>query len=332
MIAIDAVRQVELELSSYCNASCPLCPRNLFGYPYNSGYNVKHLTLDNIKKIFSREFLMQLKIITFEGNFGDFSMNPQTPDIVDWLLEQNSNLIIEAHTNGSTNNKTYWQRLHNVDIFFCLDGLEDTHNIYRRNTNFKKILKNAQAHIKAGGNAYWKMIKFDHNKHQIDECKQLATELGFKGFSLIDHGRDNGPVFDNNGNHLYNIGPWTGETDIVKILDIIANSDILLEDICETEKPELNCMSKIKSEIYIDCNGLVYPCCYMGFKPDSYGHGRWHQPINKQLKNIVKNNNALEFGLENAIQWFAEIEKCWNIDKFDNGRLLVCDSNCGKCK
>ena len=54
MINYSDIKNCEIELSSFCNAECPLCPRNLFGYPYNSGYTVRHLTLDNIKTIFDK--------------------------------------------------------------------------------------------------------------------------------------------------------------------------------------------------------------------------------------------------------------------------------------
>ena len=54
MIKYADIRHVELELSSHCNARCPLCPRNLFGYTYNTGYIVKHLTLNEVKTIASQ--------------------------------------------------------------------------------------------------------------------------------------------------------------------------------------------------------------------------------------------------------------------------------------
>ena len=46
------------------------------------------------------------------------------------------------------------------------------------------IIKNAQAFIDAGGYAVWKMIKFDHNEHQVEDCRALAKNLGFQRFDL----------------------------------------------------------------------------------------------------------------------------------------------------
>ena len=46
---------------------------------------------------------------------------------------------------------------------FAIDGLEDTNHIYRRNTDWVKIVQNATAYIAAGGRAEWDFIVFAHN-------------------------------------------------------------------------------------------------------------------------------------------------------------------------
>ena len=43
-----------------------------------------------------------------------------------------------------------------------------------------------QGFIDAGGEATWQMIKFNHNSHQIDECRTLAKKLKFKDFELVE--------------------------------------------------------------------------------------------------------------------------------------------------
>ena len=51
MILYNDIKDVHLEISSLCNASCPWCPRTFWGYPYNGGYPEVNLTLDHAKKI-----------------------------------------------------------------------------------------------------------------------------------------------------------------------------------------------------------------------------------------------------------------------------------------
>ena len=84
------------------------------------------------------------------------------------------------------------------------------------------------------------------------------------------------------------------------------------------------CEVKKDKSVYIAANGEVYPCCYTGFYPKSV-----KLDGNEQLKKIVNNNNAKEVGLENAIKWFTEIENCWDLKTYEEGRLLFCDQACG---
>ena len=80
----------------------------------------------------------------------------------------------------------YWTKVGNVlknlkrhSVIFGIDGLSDTHHIYRRNTKYEDVINNAKAFIAAGGRANWQYIIFDHNKHQTEEAKHIAKELGF---------------------------------------------------------------------------------------------------------------------------------------------------------
>ena len=73
----------------------------------------------------------------------------------------------------------------------------------------------------------------------------------------------------------------------------------------------------------------MYPCCYTGFYPRTYGHGQYYQVVNQQLKNIIEPNNAIETSLEESIGWFNTIEQSWNNPDFKQGRLVICNDVCG---
>ena len=143
MIDYDNILHCELELSSYCNAECPLCPRNLFGYPYNSDYTVRHLTLDNVKTMLDRKFCDRVNF-TFEGNFGDPVMNPEILSILEYL-----NSPVKIYTNGSMQNQKFWKTIaqFNVHVFFGIDGLAGTHEIYRRGTKWQTVIDLSLIHI-----------------------------------------------------------------------------------------------------------------------------------------------------------------------------------------
>lgn len=333
MISYQDIRDVHLELSTLCNASCPWCPRTFWGYPYNGGYPEVSMTLDQSKKIFSRNFLTQLTSIRVNGNFGDIVMNPDGADIIEYFRSCNQDLKITISTNGSARDRDFWQRLARADceVLFALDGLEDTHHLYRQNTIWSTVIKNSQTFINAGGSATWKMIRFKHNLHQIDACQDLSKNLGFQRFELVDHGRDTAPVFDRHGNLSHVLGDYRGETDFKVLFHGKRNDKILLEDILpgRTPKTKISCETKILKSIYIAANGDVSPCCYTGLFPKTYGAGQYHQAVNSQLAPLIKKNNALEYPLETCIEWFNDIEKSWKIRDYTPGRLVVCDDNCG---
>ena len=48
--------------------------------------------------------------------------------------------------------------------------------------------------IEAGGVAYWDMLVFKHNEHQIEEVRQLAKNMGFKNVRIKS---PDGLVWDN---------------------------------------------------------------------------------------------------------------------------------------
>ena len=338
MYTIKDIEEVHLEISSECNAACPKCPRNLCGYPYNDGYEEHSLTLVEAQRIFSPVFLGQLRKITINGNFGDIVMNPAALDIVKYFkqhMTRHSEIAIS--TNGGAKDRVFWRQLGElgVIVYFCIDGLEDTHSIYRRNTVYSTVIRNAEAFIGSGGHAVWKMIDFDHNRHQHGQAQAIATQMGFKEFELIDHGRSQGPIYDKDKNIVFVMGK-PDITDFDVIFDQLANPNAVTDiDNHPIEiKSPINCEAVEKKSIYITSVGEVYPCCYLGFAPKTFGHGshNYLNAVNTQLRPLISNNNAVQRPLEECIAWFNDIEKTWDIATYKEGRLIACNNMCGGCK
>jgi len=338
LYAVEDIREVHLEISSECNAACPKCLRNLCGYPHNNGYVEHSMTLAEAQKIFTPAFLNHLDIIKISGNFGDIVMNPDAVEIIEYFKQHiHSTSMVVVSTNGGARDRVFWSRLAElgVIVLFCIDGLEDTHSIYRRNTLYSTVIQNAELFIAGGGQAIWKMIDFDHNKHQQEQARTIAGEMGFWKFELIDHGRNQGPIYDKDKKIVFVMGkPDNTAFDI--IFDQLAAPGAV-PDIAgypvELKGPIACEAAKMKS-IYVTSVGEVYPCCYLGFSPRTFGHGTasYLNVVNTQLRPLLGNNNALEYSMAECIEWFANIEKTWDLPTYGKGRLVACNHSCGTCK
>ena len=327
-----------MEFSSICNARCPMCARNLMGYPYNQGYKETNLPLSLIQKSFSKDFIKQLtKGIQVGGNFGDFVCNSESLPILEYFRSNNTHMPIDISTNGSARNKEFWQALAqlNLTIMFCLDGLEDTHKLYRIDTDWQQIIRNASYYINAGGRAIWKMIQFEHNKHQFEDCKKLAMDLGFDRFMIPDHGRNKSWAFNRDGTFSHLIGTWE---DTVKehTSDLTIDKTKTFKNLDKVDPfPEQSdylaipkCTSLKHKSIYISAEGKVYFCCFMGHSPETY-RTPYMTLSNLQLNKIIEKNDLNYYDLETAIAWFTDVKESWHKEKYEDGRLLVCDKSCG---
>jgi MoaA/NifB/PqqE/SkfB family radical SAM enzyme len=339
MISYEDIQQIHLELTTLCNAKCPQCPRNFNGFTFNDGYPETYMTLDQAKHIFNPAFLKQLTQFTINGNYGDMVMNPDTVGIVEYFREINPDVEIIISTNGGARNKEFWQRLAkaNTQVCFDLDGIDEVHSLYRQNTIYQTVIKNALIYIGAGGHAIWKCIKFKHNIHQIEEMRQLAVDFGFKSFELIDHGRDTGPVFNDKKELTHVLGDYTGTTDFETMFNDQRSESRTVDNTAWKFDPavddiEITCDTLTNNRIYVAANGEVSPCCFTGLYPETFGKNSYVEPLNTQLNTLISKNNALDYDIQTCIEWFKDFKRLWEVKDYKTGRLLVCDEYCGKCK
>jgi MoaA/NifB/PqqE/SkfB family radical SAM enzyme len=338
MLKLQDIATVQVELTTRCNARCPFCMRNYRGSDYNGGYPDVELSLKQFQQIFTTEVINQLIPpmhhngarfygVNFNGNLGDFCNAQDGVKIVEWLI--NRGVHVKINTNGGARSSAWWQKLAlpGVEIGFALDGLADTHALHRQDTDWHRVIQNAKSFIQAGGQAVWRFCPFDHNRHQEESCKELAKELGFYRFENIWDGRDRGPVYNRNGTFSHWIGP-PGE--VVPIKEMLKShvswfdkQTIQLPQ--DVEPMKMICEHLRQKDIYLAADGTVYPCCFLGFYP-----GKMHHPGNQQLQEIVKGNNALEHGLEQAMTWFDTVEQTWQHSSIQTGRLYACVNHCAK--
>jgi MoaA/NifB/PqqE/SkfB family radical SAM enzyme len=343
MYKFSDIRALQLEVSNYCNAACPQCPRNYFGGRTIPTLPLKTWTLVDFKKIFSNDLLQQLEQVYFCGTYGDPLTNPNIVNMCKFLKESNPNINIGIHTNGGVGKIDVFKQLAQYTDFiaFGIDGLDDTNHIYRRHVRWNKVIDNSQAFIKAGGHALWDYIVFKHNQHQVDNARLLSEQMGFKNFSVKYTSRflnrkheyhNSLPVYNNQGFIDYTLALPTDTKYINKNyekLHLVQDADQSLSSYAKTTC--ISCNADRIKEVYIGADGFVFPCGWLHdrmYGPEVETHDDY-VTIRNMMKNVggLANTNIFHASLENIVNgpWFDAIADSWNGDD----RLERCGVMCG---
>ena len=342
MFKFEELKSVHLELTSKCQASCPMCARNHHGGQENPNLIIAEIDLAKFMSIFDKEVLRKIQHLYLCGNFGDPIMSKDLIPMIEYAAGINSDLKISIHTNGSARTKQWWRDLARAMpqdhmLHFALDGLADTHHLYRIGTDFDKIIENAGEFISEGGLAEWVFLAFKHNEHQINEARQMAKDLGFVSFNHKATGRfihePVFPVLDQKGGFLYNLEP-------PKVNNIVfIDKEKIKRFRHYVETAEIHCKVQKDKEVYVDALGHMYPCCFLGsanylHSPENDVIYDYHDAQKKSLEDFIEylgGWSAVDLTersikeIVNSDQW----QSAWNI-YWNEKKLVTCARICGK--
>jgi MoaA/NifB/PqqE/SkfB family radical SAM enzyme len=294
-------------------------------------------TTKEFAAVLPEEVLKQLEGVYFCGNFGDPIVNNHLLAMCEYVTDSNPNIVLRIHTNGGARTTLWWEELvtvlpKNHVVIFGIDGLEDTHHLYRVGTTYENVTRNAKAFIDAGGTAEWVFIKFRHNEHQVDEARQRAKDLGFARFTVKNSTRFMEPKFavlDDRGNTEYYLEPPSDNQ--VTLID--ATMIGKFRSWMDTAK--IDCYVKGTKEVYIDAHKNLFPCCFLASTPYNYIEpdavvSPVKEEILEQYKMLVADLgslNLMERRLEEIINsnaWQTVWKEYW-----DNKKLITCARTCG---
>lgn len=317
MYSYENIKEIHLEVTSKCQARCPMCPRRINGGILNPLITLDEITLEQFKEWFPVDFVKQLNRLFMCGNLGDPIIAEDTLEIFKYLRENNPNIDLSMHTNGGARSKSWWHKLAtlNIHVTFGIDGLYDTHSLYRVSTDWYKIIENAKTFIDNGGNAEWAMLVFKHNEHQIEECRSISMDMNFSKFSVKHTSRfkgDKWPVLDDTGRPTHYLEPTSKSESMIP----------LVEQSLQVNAPIIKCKAKHQSQIYVSANGVVTPCCWLDFGwilPSQESRIDYMERINTfpNLKDI-----SLKQICDNG--YFDKIENTWT-----DSPLQECSKQCG---
>lgn len=328
---LGEIKKIQLDHTSRCNCMCPQCAR-VYDNKVNPSMPIVDLTLDDYKIIL--EPFEDNKITLFHcGNYGDALASPTFDETYDYSLTKVKHIRIA--TNGSLRTSEWWTNLakksgSKVSVIFSIDGLSDTNHLYRVGSNFSKIIENASAFIEAGGHAEWAFIEFKHNYHQIDEARNLATELGFKKFTVKYTAR----FADQNQVKLETRKGNTVEDkennqNVQDKANVVKQYSSFKDYVNNTE---ITCKYQADKTIFIDMCMKVWPCCWLG--APAYFHKKTDQSesFDHLYELYGKDFNDLRIYKWKALEhdFFKQyLQNSWESPDNKFKRIFTCGRTCG---
>ena len=337
------INSIHIELTDKCQAACPMCWRNTYGAGERPHIRNVEITLEQFKQWFPKEFLKGLNHFYACGNNGDPLLAHDCLDIFQYIAES-SDCSLAIHTNGSLRNKEWWTRAAKVlgskgKIVFAIDGFKGEHELYRRNTNWDKIIENAKTFIAAGGRAKANTIIFKHNEDRIEELKQFLLDLGFEEVNIKTTQRffdvKNYPVKNKDGNIEYYIQPPVSRKEpIIKPNFVKLADKKVFDTMLDSADIKPQCLDGYN--LFLDPQGFVYPCCSVGsfVVSEIEGVDGPEKIVRQRLKdsamNLIEdigyvnlNNTNIKDALANS-DWGEKIHNHWTV----GNKKFICAKAC----
>jgi MoaA/NifB/PqqE/SkfB family radical SAM enzyme len=333
MYSLTDIEAVHMEITERCNLACLMCDRNMSGGKTNPYLKNRDLPFKVIKKAFKPDLIQQLKRVTFCGNYGDPILARGLIPSLKYFKEHNEDIKLSIITSGCSRPSHWWEELAKVvnTVRFGIDGLADTHKIYRQNAIWDLIIRNAKIYVDAGGYAVWDYLVFGHNEHQVEEARQLSEELGFREFIVKKTGR----FFSNTklkgkDEHKGLIKPKSEEN----INESLKKENEVVEKHGSMEKyldqTEIECKVLKQKEIYVSAEGIVLPCCWLAGQMYKW----YFPPKSTQVWELIEKRNinihasSIQEIFNTGI--FEEIQESWFKPTVRSGKLSTCALKCGE--
>jgi MoaA/NifB/PqqE/SkfB family radical SAM enzyme len=347
MYKLKDIRQIHLEITQACQASCPMCDRNQNGGELNPHINLDELTLEDCKKIFSPTFIAQLDTMYMCGNLGDPIVAKDTLEVFRYFREHNRDMWLSMNTNAGARDTAWWTELAHVfnkkgTVIFSVDGLENTNHLYRQGVKWSIVENSIKSFIAAGGRARWDFLIFEHNQHQVEQAEQLSKTWGFEKFVAKKTGRFVTATVDPKDIHQAVNRKGEKTVELKKPDEVYQNSALKKQNLIVQKYGSMDsyydavpikCKVKDAGNLFITAEGLALPCCWTAGRMYKW----WHQdPTVEQIWSYIdavggKEMLNAKYGLDKVFSTgiFESIENSWNKKSCSDGKLKVCSMKCG---
>lgn len=250
----EFVEDVEIELTTLCNAKCPLCYRNYNAFKEHYPKNIIRPLVDVIAQL---DKFVNLKVIRLVGSISEPTLYKDFFKLIEYL--NNRDIAIEICTNGDTNNELWWEKLGKLlkdkdRVYFTICGsTQELHETYRANTNLSNILKNASALRRSRKIDYAQCIRFNYNDNDFNSDEFRNTIKDFSHIYMTETFlQKNISIYRKSFNQdLFK--PFNAKLKKYTKAEKLAKNLLKIPHKCE-------CTAFKNNSCQIDIYGNVYPC------------------------------------------------------------------------
>lgn len=303
---------IMLELSSHCNLACTICPRE---YAYGKEMDKGMMKVEEAKRIID-EVYPYLDSIGLTG-MGETFLYNKLPEVVDYIKSKSKGIVISVSTNAVIPNfiEKVKKVINKIDtIQISIDGLNETYNSIRINSNFDILNNNIQELSRlCKATSTILMLNMVVTKENYKDMANLVKYADKVGMDYLDFTIFNLASVTNIPSSYYNF--YQSEefmTALAELEEAIADtpSVYVTNRNFKTDNGFRKCPFPW-THFYICQDGYVPPCCAKPFpKEKNFGNVK-----DEKLINILNNEEYIkwrELWLENKTPKFCR--KCHYVD------------------
>lgn len=336
------VNNLQIDITSHCNARCGACVRNKDGDEVREELELEHFDIDVWKRLVSEDtrgwYIAELSL---NGNWGDPMMHPQLVEMLDMFNLYHPETTLFIHTNGSLRTEKFWNDMGSVCrkfpnhlVVFAVDGMEDTHSIYRRKTIWTKIIDNIKAFTSHGGRANCMMTLFEHNKHQVKELEQVAHDAGCIYFTArhshcdemhIETPKEDYKIYSTHDVEEHQVDFEDNDITLSDQRDKTYFVD--MTDQIHNDERESKCPWYNDRRVQIDPWGKVWPCCHLSLYGVDIKNHDIHEAADESLLEAREENDLKKYSLTDVLEndWYTDTVP----DAVNNAKWRQCRQVCG---
>jgi MoaA/NifB/PqqE/SkfB family radical SAM enzyme len=256
------------------------------------------MTLDFVKRFFTEDMLRNhVRRVTMCGDVGDPIYCREYIEICRYIKSINPRIHIFTITNGSYKKPKWWAEFGSVlneydTVNFSIDGYDDiSNNLYRINSNWDSIVGGIKALRKSNQKVFinWATIVFSFNQDHLDHIADQARALGMDSLQLTKstkfgskyggYGGPNDPLEPReefiSSSHRYERSTVNLSGRIQSNHDYLEyNKEKFIEIQQKYRNQPITPLCEIGNRgIYVNAEGVVFPCSWTSFPYTSLTHG-----------------------------------------------------------